>query len=773
MAYESYFTHLISAPSLIKKFRFCCFSRNVLQDKRETFSKPTNVGPKSLKTFNASRNWRPILAESEAQVEPEFRDSLFYGFHWEFALIMLLCWLGMEVIIWALFRLDYPLLTYCICKYLLCLPLQYTWAAFTAALGASNAFLTTANNPVSQPVTPFDPTRQPYVPIEPGANVDGFVIGLFLTGVILVAWFTISSLFYLARPYAKKVFAYCCSRYTGEVLNSEISSTDDYKQLKTNYAENFKFIDTLHPVYPEPDDSITFPGYVVRPESIKEIRPGATLVLKEDPVNPIDFTEEAKDSMYHCGIAFTANVPSVAAKHPLNTKNSIINRQLRPVDEPDLPTVKALKDFIESSEGDHVPRPSHFFRNYEEWNSRFPAVRQKQHAEAKKNVESQDEMLPGWLAFDTFVKSELVMKDGEAYDPRNINGCTFEVSVVLGPFIQHINATMKKLWNKTSPVYYTSGATVNDLGDWFDLWTKEFVRPFYLENDFSRFDSTIDKSMLEVEFAFYEKFMPNRREKQCLAAQIHTKGRTREGFVYKVEGTRKSGTPNTSLGNTYLNIWTHIYAMSQLGHVVGRDFAIMAVGDDMLMICSAACDQQTFLDMVNAVCRAVGFVPKAKVNTKKHEVEYCSKLFWPAKCANGEIRSVAGMKPGRYLVKHGWSVKPLEKEEVMARVRGTVLGHQGMVGHIPIINVINDFYLTLTKAVKDVDRTDATYEKSRTDLGVLEPCKETVDFFEMRYDSNLKECESDLHEKLSTVHSLPVALTIPILDKIIAKDVPS
>jgi len=44
-----------------------------------------------------------------------------------------------------------------------------------------------------------------------------------------------------------------------------------------------------------------------------------------------------------------------------------------------------------------------------------------------------------------------------------------------------------------------------------------------------------------------------------LYQQFSTKGYGQQGLKYVVEGTRKSGDPNTSLGNTIINGLTHLF----------------------------------------------------------------------------------------------------------------------------------------------------------------------------------------------------------------------
>jgi hypothetical protein len=509
-----------------------------------------------------------------------------------------------------------------------------------------------------------------------------------------------------------------------------------YSAYREEYSHEFKIEPNGSTYCTISDGPEQWAGYEIPEQLIKIPRLGAefgtikaAIVADKDPLQ----------MLYHYGVGFCSNIPMVAARTPRNMRASIINRQLRPVSVPDLSVVSSLRRYAQYSLGASGMRVKPIVLSFEKWNARFPEQRRAAHIRALEKISTPEELMKSELRFDTFMKIELISKRGEDFDPRNINGCTPEYNVILGPFIYAINNEVKECWNVDNPVYYTSGATVNQLGSWFEKWSDKFGSPTYVENDFSRFDSTISPEMLEIEFDLYELYHPSRTQRQCLQAQIDCYGQTREGFYFKVKGTRKSGTPNTSLGNTYLNVMVHLYAMETIGYRPGFDFALMSVGDDMLMILGPHAEVGLVSRTITAVCRSVGFEPKVKTNTRKCEVEYCSKVFWPS-----DKGTIAGVKIGRFLTRHGWSTKPLLPGETpAARMLAVAQTMQTLSSHIPVVNEICDIYkannfgsLAGMAGIR-LRQRQATlleiHDRIDTSIGVPAATDETYEFFTERY----------------------------------------
>jgi hypothetical protein len=512
-------------------------------------------------------------------------------------------------------------------------------------------------------------------------------------------------------------------------LRKPVPPWNGYDAYQSQYKSDFRLTSNGHAWARNPkNEPMKWAGMTLQYQDLKPPREGAEFSVK--PGRYIDYTQEAPDSLYHYGIGFVQAVPMVAAKTHTNMAASILHRQVREVAVPDSAAVRSFEAFC-GFEGSTGRMDYHIEPDFETWNNRFPEIKKMRHREALKRVTNPDVLEPRHLVFDTFQKIELIGKQGEKFDPRNINGCSSEYSVHLGPFIQAINEKMKKQWSVDEPIYYTSGATVDQLGLWFDKWTAKFGAPYYLENDFSRFDSTIAPELLKVEFDFYRRFGTTPVIEQCLEAQIHTVGSTREGFLYKVKGTRKSGTPNTSFGNSYLNLMAHMWIMSELDMFPGRDYAIMAVGDDMLMIVNPIIDRTELLSRITKGCKSLGFEPKAKINTEIHQVEYCSKLFWPSNKG-----TIAGPKVGRFLLRAGWSVKPLqtkdkEVETIAKRLKGIGMTMFPMSSHIPIVGSISASYASIHTKGKLFDTE--IYDRIDTSEACPEATEATYDFFSKRY----------------------------------------
>lgn len=82
---------------------------------------------------------------------------------------------------------------------------------------------------------------------------------------------------------------------------------------------------------------------------------------------------------------------------------------------------------------------------------------------------------------------------------------------------------------------YATGKTAEQLGDIYQkvIETPGFKEPIYVEDDFSRFDSTISEDALDFELWIYQTiFGCDQRVMQVLNEQLNTRGYTKNGLTY-------------------------------------------------------------------------------------------------------------------------------------------------------------------------------------------------------------------------------------------------
>jgi len=132
---------------------------------------------------------------------------------------------------------------------------------------------------------------------------------------------------------------------------------------------------------------------------------------------------------------------------------------------------------------------------------------------------------------------------------------------------------------------------------------------------------------------------------------------TPHGHTYTCKGTRKSGTPDTAVGNTLLNVLMDVYGLYL--HT-DCDWWLMATGDD----CWACTDADISVDKLEVLSgklietsKRLGFKLEPKFSKDIARTEYCSSMLVPVTLP-GDIRSfVLARLPGK-VIATGLSRRP-------------------------------------------------------------------------------------------------------------------
>jgi hypothetical protein len=274
-----------------------------------------------------------------------------------------------------------------------------------------------------------------------------------------------------------------------------------------------------------------------------------------------------------------------------------------------------------------------------------------------------------------FVKREFYPESADTLKPRSIANVNDEYLVSHGPVAARIGDRMKRVFNKHGPVYYTSGASQRELGDYYRAALEDFGPGCTIvENDFSRFESTIGTELLECEFRGYvERFGMDPRDLNIFRQQLEQRIYSRYGFTGYRKGGRASGVANTSCGNSYINVALHCAALRRFlvpHRSLYDQMRMMVLGDDNILVLHPDLAQRVDWQEYEHTFQHIGMVPELKLHegTNYAQAEYCSGFFGPT--TSGEWSWCP--KPGRLLVK-GYFVDTLLRNPY-AVARGQMLG---------------------------------------------------------------------------------------------------
>lgn len=229
----------------------------------------------------------------------------------------------------------------------------------------------------------------------------------------------------------------------------------------------------------------------------------------------------------------------------------------------------------------------------------------------------------------------------KAKSARCIFGCRPRLVVETAAWIKNLTESLKTRWGIGSPIVYAGGMTGERQGQWMDL--KDFG--LWYEDDVSKWDSSVCDQLLNF-FADMCKFMgAPPRVVQYLRKSVKTIGRTRHGIKVKTPGGMKSGVPWTSIGNSLLNAFIHLFIYQREHGLTLNDalkeFRILVMGDDSVINCKRPTDFKLSMGQF-------GFKAETIKRDNKHQVGFCSAYFLPAKKG-----SVLVPNPVRVLMKFG------------------------------------------------------------------------------------------------------------------------
>lgn len=311
----------------------------------------------------------------------------------------------------------------------------------------------------------------------------------------------------------------------------------------------------------------------------------------------------------------------------------------------------------------------------EDWAASFPPKRREDLLRIwKEGIE-----MPSQIRASSFIKRELTVKDAldlSFKDPRFIQGCPLEMSVRCGPYLRklakHVRKGLRpKAWLPSDirsgrQYVYTCGMSAQQVGEAFARgisliggMCEPGEQVVFVEDDESRFDLHLTEGPFSFLDAVYARLLP-RKLGRWLRRGV-SRGRSNLGTRYSIPFTMQSGWPDTSVGDTLVNV-----ALKFAAHGRGGKWLTIICGDDSVTITTdKELASRGGLRGLKAVYEQHGMEVKMELRQNALDVEFCSGRFWPTREG-----FVLMPKTGKLLAKLGWDQLQRCERDQEAWVRG-------------------------------------------------------------------------------------------------------
>lgn len=257
---------------------------------------------------------------------------------------------------------------------------------------------------------------------------------------------------------------------------------------------------------------------------------------------------------------------------------------------------------------------------------RKPQSKRKLYLNAMHSLSADPALHPRDHRADMFVKRE--RKSDPTKAPRAIQGFSPRYNLLYQTYLLPIEQHFKNMGY--SKQLMTKGMDQIKQAKFIKTISDDFDQPCYILADHSRYDSRQHVGWLEAEARYSQSFYPGDDQFQYLCEkQIGVNhGVSKQGTNYTVSGTRMSGVPNTSFGNSIINFAILSYWLNSCGITKYR---IVVNGDDSIILINA--HDQSKLDPVKL--SELGFGTTYDVVHELHDVSFCQTQ--PITTANGSI----------------------------------------------------------------------------------------------------------------------------------------
>lgn len=295
----------------------------------------------------------------------------------------------------------------------------------------------------------------------------------------------------------------------------------------------------------------------------------------------------------------------------------------------------------------------------------------------------------GAVSLKDFAKTSAFVKVEEALwflgfselRPRLIIQCPPITKVALGPWMVAACKALAEFFGfqtdpADAPEFFEIGKTAEQVGQWYAYWRGVFTDSCAYKSDYSAYDGTQSAFSHRTEGTAYRLMGLNKRRLKIFLTQAcDVSGVTKNGVFFHRSAFRRSGVPNTTLGNTLINLFVLRTALRSQGAIPGVDYAIMAHGDD-----GAGFMKPQFVEGVRHFIHRCGLKVKLDYGVPLERMRYCSNIFYP---------TAEGLVPGptyKSLLRTNTTISAVPEAAFSQHRRGVALGLRNAVAHIPLWN---------------------------------------------------------------------------------------
>lgn len=287
---------------------------------------------------------------------------------------------------------------------------------------------------------------------------------------------------------------------------------------------------------------------------------------------------------------------------------------------------------------------------------------------------------------------------GSVNDPRNISTIATAQTIKLSTFTLSFKADVLKVAE-----WYQPGAHPDQIADrMLDYVMKQ---KSVTATDYSRFDGTISmwiRTFIELP-AYMRWVAPEYREelRKLIKAEWTAKARTKQGVKYNPGGSRLSGSPLTTDGNTLVNGFVSFAAMRMAGKTADEAYASLGLyaGDDGV----------TGVDVryLEGAAGELGLKLKCDVRTPGQTVPFLGRVFIDPWTTNGSIQDP--VRTARKL--HISMTNPTVPDEIALYWRA--IGYLALDPNAPLISDWCRLALRdLMASYPDIEETGRNLEKA-------------------------------------------------------------
>jgi hypothetical protein len=234
-------------------------------------------------------------------------------------------------------------------------------------------------------------------------------------------------------------------------------------------------------------------------------------------------------------------------------------------------------------------------------------------------------------------------------------------------------------------------------------FAKMHKRRYKFHADYVKYDRSLIAALLRCERRFYEcaglKNYP--QAYQAFMAQMNNVADLRACGRYfaraKWRARRNSGDPNTTLGNSLINMFAWRFVLTEMGFSQA-EIELMVNGDDSMVGMDTTCEN--FITVATGIFREIGLTIEISQSQEGWDLAFNGAYGYPAIDRDGRKVIVAAPQPARFFSKVGWSLFP--QPDYLGWNRGIAQAWRPLVAHVPMYSVLIDRVLTLTEGVKPI-----------------------------------------------------------------------